>query len=185
VEKPLEQVQPKQKTPERRKIVKPAKTREPIPTPPTPPQQDAVPEAAPAAGVVEARAGVAVGTMNGDNQGVIGGVAGGHAGGIIGGHGTEPLPVNQVANPPLLLARVTPEYPRAARVQGIEGLVLLEAILNLDGQIEEDIKVLQSIPVLDQSAIRALRYWHFRPARDHEGRPVRVILEVPIRFVLK
>jgi len=125
--------------------VKQAKIPEPPQTSPTPPQPEAVAETSPATGGADARSGVTAGATNGDSQGVIGGVAGGHVGGIIGGHGTEPLPVNQVANPPLLLARVTPEYPRPARVQGVEGLVLLEAILNLEGHIEEDIKALQSI----------------------------------------
>ena len=78
-----------------------------------------------------------------------------------------------------------PDYPRQARLRGVEGLVLLEAILDLEGGIEDNIKVLQSIPSLDQAAVEALRRWRFRPARDHENQPVRVILEVPVRFVLK
>ena len=141
------------------------------------------PEPAPA--VAAAQAGVAAGTTAGNNNGVIGGVTGGQTGGVIGGQGKEPLPVDQVANPPLLLSRVMPDYPRQARLRGVEGLVLLEAILNLEGRIEEDIKVLQSIPSLDQAAVDALRRWRFRPARDHKNQPVRVILEVPVRFVLK
>jgi protein TonB len=118
-------------------------------------------------------------------NGVIGGTSGGVTGGIIGAHRTEALPVSQVANPPLLLSRVMPEYPRSARLQGVEGLVLLEAILDMEGRIEDDIKVLQSIPSLDFAAMQALRRWRFRPARDRENRPVRVILEVPVRFVLR
>jgi protein TonB len=70
-------------------------------------------------------------------------------------------------------------------LQGVEGLVLLEAILDFEGRIEEDIRILQSIPSLDRAAIEALRRWRFRPARDRENQPVRVILEVPIRFVLQ
>jgi protein TonB len=112
-------------------------------------------------------------------------VTGGRTGGVIGGQGKEPLPVDQVANPPLLLSRVVPDYPRQARLRGVEGLVLLEAILDLEGRIEDSVKVLQSIPSLDQAAIDALRRWRFRPARDHTNQPVRVILEVPVRFVLK
>ncbi len=118
-------------------------------------------------------------------NGAIGGVSGGAAGGVIGAHGSDPLPVKQVANPPLLLSRVMPEYSRQARLQGVEGLVLLEAVLAVDGHVEDDIKVLQSIPSLDLAAMQALRQWRFRPARDQENRPVRVILEVPMRFVLR
>lgn len=188
VEKPNPQVQPKPQKPERvKKIVKKKKPRvEPKPAspePPVPPQPEAALEPTPV--VVAAQAGVTTGTTAGINIGVIGGVTGGQTGGVIGGQGTGPMPAAQVANPPLLLSRVMPEYPRQARLRGVEGLVLLEAILDLEGRIEEEIKVLQSIPSLDNAAIQALRRWRFRPARDHRNQPVRVILEVPVRFVLK
>lgn len=187
VEKPTLQTQPKPKEPERLKIVKKKKRREepkPVqPEPPTPPPPKVVPEPEPV--VAAAQAGVAAGATTATDNGVIGGVTGGQTGGVIGGQGVGPLPVAQVANPPLLLSRVMPEYPRQARLRGVEGLVLLEAILDLEGHIEDEITVLQSIPLLDDAAIQALRRWRFRPARDHKNQPVRVILEVPVRFVLK
>jgi protein TonB len=187
VEKPKVQEQPKPKELERLKIVKkkklPTEPKPRQPEPPVPPQPEAVPEPAPV--VAAAQAGITTGVPDETNHGVVGGVAGGHVGGVIGSHGTEPLSVDQVANPPLLLSRVTPDYPRGARRQGVEGLVVLEAILNLEGQIEDDIKVLHSVPLLDDAAVQAVRRWRFRPARDHTNQPVRVILEVPVRFVLR
>jgi protein TonB len=45
--------------------------------------------------------------------------------------------------------------------------------------------VLKSVAPLDAAAIAAVRQWRFRPARDADGRPVRVIMEVPVRFVLR
>jgi protein TonB len=190
VEKPKEQVQAKPtkpKEPERLTIAKKKKPREEPkprqPEPPVPQPPEAAPEPAPA--VTAVQAGVTAGVTSGNSNGVIGGVTGGQAGGVIGGQGKEPLPVSQVANPPLLISRVMPDYPRQARLRGVEGLVLLEAILDLEGSIEDNIKVLQSIPSLDQAAVEALRRWRFRPARDRENQPVRVILEVPVRFVLK
>lgn len=190
VEKPKEQVQPKPmkpKEPERLAIVKKKKPREePKPRQPEPPVPHP-PEAAPDPTPVETAvpAGVTAGVTSGNSNGVIGGVTGGRTGGVIGGQGKDPLPVDQVANPPLLLSRVMPDYPQQARRRGVEGLVVLEAILDLDGRIEDEVKVLQSIPSLDQAAVEALRRWRFRPARDRENQPVRVILEVPVRFVLK
>jgi len=187
VEKPKVQERPKPKEPERLKIAKKKKPREEPkprqPEPPVPPQPEAIPEPAPV--VAAAQAGIAAGITARTDNGLIGGVTGGQAGGVIGGQRKEPLPVNQVANPPLLVSRVMPDYPRQARLRGVEGLVLLEAILDLEGRIEEEINVLQSIPSLDQAAVEALRRWRFRPARDHTNQPVRVILEVPVRFVLK
>jgi protein TonB len=129
--------------------------------------------------------GVAAGSVNGEAGGVVGGVQGGIQGGVVGGTGTGPVPVGQVANPPSLVRRVAPVYPEEARRRDIEGLVLLEAILDRDGSIEPSVKVLRSIPLLDAEAIAAVRQWRFRPARNKAGEPLRVILEIPIRFVLR
>jgi len=187
--KPQPQTPPKRKEPERPKVVK-AKIIQELPKqlppkPTTSPEPEPVAEPTPPTEAAPVESANAASATTTDTKGVVGGVAGGHVGGVIGSHGTEPLPVNQVANPPLLLSRVTPDYPRQARRQGVEGLVVLEAILNLEGQIEDDIKVLQSVPLLDDAAVQALRRWRFRPARDHTNQPVRVILEVPVRFVLR
>jgi protein TonB len=180
-------VKPRHKEPERLKIAKKNKKPEPPPQlepEPFSPESETGPETA-TTERANPQTGIAAGAAGGEAGGVIGGVKGGVSGGVVGGQGTGPLPVSQVANPPVLISRTLPQYPRQARLQSIEGLVLLEAILDREGYIEKDIKVLQSIPLLDEAAIEALRRWRFRPARDHKLQPVRVILEVPIRFVLK
>jgi periplasmic protein TonB len=104
--------------------------------------------------------------------------------GMVSGKGTGPLPVSQVAYPPVLISQVRADYPQRARRRGIEGLVRLEAVLDCEGRVENDVKVLQSIPLLDEAAVNAVRQWRFTPARDHHGSPVQVILGIPIRFVL-
>jgi len=104
---------------------------------------------------------------------------------VVGEKEMAPLPVSEVAGPPVLISRTVPHYPERARLLGVAGLVRLEAILNREGRIEREIKVLESIPLLDEAASTALKQWHFKPARDYSGRPVRVILEVPFRFTLK
>lgn len=151
----------------------------PVPRKELPPQVVAAPAAA------ELQAGGAAGTVAGVAAGVAGGVSGGTVGGIVGGRGSGPLPAGQVAHPPSLVRRVTPQYPRAARQRGIEGLVVLEAILDTEGRVGEDIKILESVPALDRAAREALRQWRFKPARNEVGTSVAVILEVPIRFVLR
>src|SRR5262249_38105646 len=133
----------------------------------------------------EAAPGIATGAVGGQSDGVVGGVAGGTDGGVVGGGGSGPVPVGQVADPPALLRRMAPAYPDEARRREVEGLVLLEAILDREGHVEPEVKVLRSIPLLDQSAIAAVRQWRFRPARNREGQTLRVIVEIPIRFVLQ
>jgi protein TonB len=93
--------------------------------------------------------------------------------------------VGSVASPPELITRVMPEYPGRARDLEIEGQVVLEVVLDRAGNPERDVKVLRSIALLDAAAIAAVRQWRFRPGRDAEGRPVRVVMEVPVRFELR
>lgn len=121
------------------------------------------------------------GAAVGDPHGAVGGAPGGAVGGI----GDAPLPLRDVAAPPELLERVIPEYPPRARAMQIEGQVTLEVVLDRDGRVEETVRVLRSVPALDAAAIAAVRRWRFRPARGRDGRPVRVVMEVPVRFVLR
>ena len=121
----------------------------------------------------------------GDANGVPGGVPGGLAGGIVGGTGHQLIPADQAARQPVLTKKVMPEYPSLARLRGVEGQVVLEAILSPAGDIEPDIKVVHSVPLLDAAAVAAVRQWHFRPAADQAGEPLRVTLRVPVRFVLR
>ena len=57
--------------------------------------------------------------------------------------------------------------------------------MDRNGRIEAEITVLKSVAMLDKAAIEALRQWRFTPGRDANGQAVRVIVEVPIRFVLE
>jgi protein TonB len=118
-------------------------------------------------------------------EGVSGGTIGGTAGGTVGGHGDAPIAAELAAHPPVVLARVMPQYPVAARAQHIEGRVLLRAVVDRSGRVEESITVARSVPPLDEAAVAALRQWRFTPGRDRSGHAVRVQIEVPMRFQLR
>jgi TonB family protein len=65
----------------------------------------------------------------------------------------------------------------------MEGIVILEAIITAQGNVE-DVKVLKSVnPLLDSSAVRAVQQWKYKPATLN-GRAVRVYLTVTITFNL-
>ena len=75
-------------------------------------------------------------------------------------------------------------YPEAARRAGVEGRVVLQFVVDKDGQIC-DVQVLQSVhPSLDAEAARALREARFAPGRQR-NRPVPVRMELPIMFRLR
>jgi len=96
-----------------------------------------------------------------------------------------PIPMAKVAHPPELLSRIIPDYPPVARLRNIEGVVLLEIVVDRVGQVEDSVRVIQSEPMLDRAAIDAVRRWRFRPGRDRADRPVAVLVDVPIRFALR
>jgi protein TonB len=111
---------------------------------------------------------------------------GGRGGGVPGGVAAHVYAAGAVSVPPVLVTREMPVYPPDARRREVEGVVLLEAIVDTDGRIEPaSVKVRESVALLDAAAIDAVRRWRFRPGRDHAGAPVRVILEIPVRFVLR
>jgi protein TonB len=127
------------------------------------------------------------GVEGGVEGGVPGGVPGGVIGGVVGGTGPglsdEPLRVGGDVKAPQLTNRVEPQYPEAARKARMEGVVILEAIITADGNVE-DVRVLKSVnPLLDASAVRAVQQWKYKPA-TFNGRAVPVYLTVTVRFTL-
>jgi TonB family protein len=61
-----------------------------------------------------------------------------------------------------LMLRVEPDYPEAARVQHIEGLVVLEARVGKDGTVEK-LSTVSGDPQLATAATDAVRQWRFKP----------------------
>jgi len=82
---------------------------------------------------------------------------------------------------PVLLERVEPDYPEAARRARMEGTLILEAVITASGTVQE-VRVLRSVnPLLDEAAERAVRQWRYKPATLN-GRAVPVYLTVTVRF---
>jgi len=78
---------------------------------------------------------------------------------------------------------VKPEYPEEARDKGIEGTVVLVALVNEEGRVE-DVAVETGVdPLLDQAAMRAAYHTPFFPYRI-EGTAQAVFVRMPYRFEL-
>lgn len=90
-----------------------------------------------------------------------------------------------VDEPPERISFPAPEYPRILLEAGVEGTVILEAIIDTTGHAEPgSIKVVESTNrAFEAPAREAMRKALFRPGRVR-GQPVRVLVHMPIRFVI-
>ena len=95
----------------------------------------------------------------------------------------DPAPVAGVRQQ--YLRAPPPAYPRAAARAGVEGTVLLQVLVGVDGRpLQVDVRQGSGDRRLDASAReQVLRHWRFRPAM-REGRAVQAIGLVPVAFNL-
>jgi TonB family protein len=82
----------------------------------------------------------------------------------------------------LLVKRVPPKYPEAARKQAIQaGSVVFKGIISKEGDVVEVQLVSAAAPVFEQPAIDAVRQWKYKPYLLN-GRPVEVETEIDVVF---
>jgi len=93
-----------------------------------------------------------------------------------------PVRLHDGMRPPRKLVHVDPVYPRIAQQTHVEGTVILDTVIDVDGHVTS-VRVLRSIPLLDQAAIDAVKDWTFTPTLLN-GVPVPVALTVTVKFAL-
>ena len=81
-----------------------------------------------------------------------------------------------------LVHKVSPEYPKKARKEHVEGVVRLHAIIGRDGAPRE-LTVLSGDPLLTGAALKAVRQWRYQPTLL-EGQPVEVDTTIDVIFAL-
>lgn len=91
-------------------------------------------------------------------------------------------PGGEKVKPPKLVHEVAPVYPEVAKKAGVEGVVIMEATADTYGRVAA-IKVLRSIPLLDQAAVDAVKQWVYEPMVV-DGKPREVTFTVTVRFAL-
>jgi len=94
-----------------------------------------------------------------------------------------PVHLHQGIETPRKIVDVTPVYPTIARMSKIEGVVILETVIDARGLVES-VKVLRSIPLLDKPAVDAVSRWRFTPARLN-GEAIPVVMTVTVNFSLQ
>lgn len=85
--------------------------------------------------------------------------------------------------PPKAIKRVNPIYPKRARKAGVKGTVWLGVRTDAKGNVVE-VKVLRSIPLLDQAAVDAVRQWKYEPFLS-KGKPTPVVFSLGVTFRLR
>ena len=94
-----------------------------------------------------------------------------------------PVRIGENIEPPVKVKDAKPVYPPEARAAGVSGVVLIEAVIDVNGNIR-DARVLRSIPGLDEAALDAVRQWQYKPAIV-EGTVRPVIMTLTINFSLQ
>lgn len=148
------------------------------------------------------------GVVGGELGGVVGGVVGGKLGGEVGGTGTgtegtgsggveapvekapEPEPTPNVplrvggnVKAPVTAHRVDPDYTETARAARVAGVVVVEAIIDKQGNVDA-VKIVKDLPMgLGAEAVKAVRKWKFKPGTLN-GEPVATIFNLTVNFKL-
>jgi periplasmic protein TonB len=82
-----------------------------------------------------------------------------------------------------LVRQVKPSYPHTAILMRVQGTVVLEAIIDRDGRVE-NLKVISGHPLLIKAASEAVEQWRYRPTLLN-GQPVEVLTQVTVNLILE
>jgi TonB family protein len=97
------------------------------------------------------------------------------------GPSTGPIQIAGNVRAPERIFSPDPIYPEEARLARIQGVVILQTIIDALGKVN-DIKVLKGLPSgLSEAAVEAVSRWQFNPA-TLDGKPVAVYYMVTITF---
>ncbi len=93
----------------------------------------------------------------------------------------QPVRVGGGVTAPEKISGAEPAYTEVARRARIQGVVILEAIIDREGKVTST-RVLKGLPMgLDAKAREAVAGWRFNPGR-RDGEPVAVLYTVTVNF---
>jgi protein TonB len=86
---------------------------------------------------------------------------------------------------PQLIKMVTPEYPEIARKAGVEGQVIMQIVVDEEGNVlQADVVFAQPAGIFEEAAIKAMLQWKFKPAKQRD-KAIKVRMGQRMDFSLK
>jgi TonB family protein len=86
---------------------------------------------------------------------------------------------------PAIVDKRYPRYPVEALKNRASGVVVIEAVIDVDGRVV-DASILDSPdPNLGEVSVASVKTWRFEPARNADGQPVKVRMALTMAFHLK
>jgi protein TonB len=86
-------------------------------------------------------------------------------------------------NPPVVITRVSPEYPHIAMVAHKSGWAIVECVIDNNGRIRDAHVVGSSWAVFERPALDAVNQWVFKPG-SLNGQAVNTLFELRVTFTL-
>jgi TonB family protein len=97
---------------------------------------------------------------------------------------TEEVREGGRVEPAKLIYVTHPQYPESARTKGIQGDVILRAVISVEG-IPLALSVIRSPdPDLTEAAEKAVKQWRYEPTKLN-GVPVEVVTDITVQFALE
>jgi periplasmic protein TonB len=92
-----------------------------------------------------------------------------------------PIPVTGDVKAPVVIHRVNPLYPRMALTARMNGVVVVECIIDKSGRVRDAHALTSSSPMFNQSAIDAVEQWQFAPGTLY-GNKIDTIFDLTVTF---
>jgi TonB family protein len=86
--------------------------------------------------------------------------------------------------PAKVVYKIDPEYPDDVRSRGIQGDVVLRAVISLKGTVLSLTSVSSPDPQLTEAAIKAVREWRYQPSLLN-GQPIETATTITVNFQLE
>jgi len=118
--------------------------------------------------------------------GVPGGVQGGVQGGVTpnGPAGPKRIRIGGEVQSPKIIEKIPPVYPAQAKAAGIQGTVILHAVIGMEGNpLQLRVMNNQIDPELARAAVEAVSQWRYRPTLLN-GEPIEVDTTIKVNFTL-